>query len=104
MSSDRKKYPLVLPAPRENINENPDAKLLPCMSLSNLAASSNGDEYEFGPRIFVGLKGYIFDVTSMGEFLEPKGQFSTYASKDISGLSPKELETLEDWVSLFLCV
>jgi hypothetical protein len=69
------------------------------------------------------LIGYIFDVTSMGEFFGPKGQFSTYASKDISytlakfsnlaedadvvgygGLSAKELEVLDDWVSLFLCV
>jgi hypothetical protein len=59
MSSDRKKYPLVLPAPRENINQNLDAHLLPPMSLSELAASGNGDEHELGLRILVGLKGIL---------------------------------------------
>jgi hypothetical protein len=140
-SADNKKksLPLVLPPPQPNINQALES--LPVFNHEALAASRDEDQYESGPRILVGLKGmplsidlsfpffwqqshetdYVFDVTSLGEFLGSRGELSNWAFKDISyaltknsslqedadvegyfGLSTKELEMLDNWVKIFL--
>ncbi|KAJ6568474.1 hypothetical protein B0H19DRAFT_1256237 [Mycena capillaripes] len=121
-SSKQNNYPLVLPAPKENINQHLDESLLPIMHVSELAVCSDEDLYELGPRTLIGLKDYVSDVTALQEVagLKP-GPFRVYASKDISyalakysteeedvnvvgyaNLSLAELEVLDKWVSIFL--
>ncbi|KAJ7780659.1 hypothetical protein DFH07DRAFT_935941 [Mycena maculata] len=120
-SADNKKkpLPLVLPPPQLNINQALDN--LPFFSQEALAASRVEDQYESGPQILVSLKDFVFNMTSLGEFLGPKGDLSTWAFRDISytltknsnleedaevqgysNLSTKELETLNNWVQIFL--
>ncbi|KAJ7032111.1 hypothetical protein C8F04DRAFT_1108526 [Mycena alexandri] len=116
-----KSSPLVLPPPQPNLNENLGSLDLPVYSHADLLAARDEDQYEHGPRILVGLKDYVFDVTPLMEFLIPGGQLSNYAGKDISfaltkasnrredttvkgygTLSSNELKMLDEWTSVFL--
>ncbi|KAJ6627084.1 hypothetical protein B0H10DRAFT_1941285 [Mycena sp. CBHHK59/15] len=123
MSSQEKQdhSPLVLPAPRENMNMDLNESLLTPIHVSQLAEYSAAHEYDVGARTLVGLKDYVFDVTAIKKSFGPNGQFQTYPFKDISyaltkysnleedaavvgyaSFSPKELEILDNWVQLFL--
>ncbi|KAJ7807656.1 hypothetical protein B0H14DRAFT_3483015 [Mycena olivaceomarginata] len=113
--------PLVLLQPQENINEGLDENVLPVMSVSELGVFSDDVLYELGPRTLIGVKDYVFDVTSAKEFSGPTGAFRVWASKDISyaltkfstleedvdvvgyvNLPASELEILDTWVAIFL--
>ncbi|KAJ7736243.1 hypothetical protein DFH07DRAFT_843108 [Mycena maculata] len=119
-TAGEKKYPLILPPPQQGINADLDARLstLPVIRLGELTAS---DDEDLSHRTLVGLKGYVFDLTTMHKSFESDKPFRNYASKDISyaltkystlpedvnvsgynDLSPTELETLDNWVSVFL--
>ncbi|KAJ7815377.1 hypothetical protein B0H14DRAFT_2603487 [Mycena olivaceomarginata] len=91
-------------------------RLLPVLRVSDFTTFSEDGEYEFGPRILIGLKDYVFDVTILRDSLGSGGRFSTYAFKDISyaltkfstlnedtqvvgytDLAPNELLLLDNW-------
>ncbi|KAJ7035165.1 hypothetical protein C8F04DRAFT_1099286, partial [Mycena alexandri] len=115
--------PLALPPPQEHMNEDLDGllPLLPIYNHTRLARSREEDEYEYGERILVGLKDFVFDLSQMKSYLGPGKTFANYASRDISyalprysnlmadtlvqgytSLSAAELALLDKWVSLFL--
>ncbi|KAJ6537588.1 hypothetical protein B0H10DRAFT_2141778, partial [Mycena sp. CBHHK59/15] len=69
--------------------------------------SREDDEYDHGARILVALKDYVFNVTTLAEFLTNDGEFKSWAAKDISYtgyslLSETELDVLDKWLALFL--
>ncbi|KAK7006533.1 hypothetical protein R3P38DRAFT_3282404 [Favolaschia claudopus] len=120
--SNEKKRPLILPPANKDLNANLEqaASELPCLTASELEGWSKETEYEYGARIFVGLKDYVFDVTSVPE-LHPTGGFGSYAFKDISyalvkgsileedtlvsgysSHSQQEVKELREWLSAFL--
>ncbi|KAK6977129.1 hypothetical protein R3P38DRAFT_3126117 [Favolaschia claudopus] len=107
--------PLLIPP--NPVNQDLDIMRLPTITLADLTAN---DEYEFGARILVVLKGLVFDVTSMKEAFSPRGLFEFYPKNDItyalakgsvlevdarvgaeSGLTDREKENLERWFTIF---
>ncbi|KAK6997283.1 hypothetical protein R3P38DRAFT_3065513, partial [Favolaschia claudopus] len=107
--------PLLIPP--NPVNQDLDIMRLPTITLADLTAN---DEYEFGARILVVLKGLVFDVTSMKEAFSPRGLFEFYLKNDItyalakgsvlevdarvggeSGLTDREKENLERWFTIF---
>ncbi|KAJ7775307.1 hypothetical protein B0H16DRAFT_1506883 [Mycena metata] len=100
--------PLELPPPIPDLNED-------------LAASARDkDQYE-GARLLIGLKDYVFDVTSLKVFIGPQGPLNNYPWRDISWalvkssnlasdtanqgynkFSPENLKLLDDWTAVFL--
>ncbi|KAK7000143.1 hypothetical protein R3P38DRAFT_3350379 [Favolaschia claudopus] len=107
--------PLLIPP--NYVNQDLDIMRLPTMTLADLTAT---DEYEFGARILVVLKGLVFDVTGMKEAFSPRGLFEFYPNNDItyalakgsvleedarvggeSGLTDREKENLERWFTVF---
>ncbi|KAJ6610246.1 hypothetical protein B0H10DRAFT_2060953 [Mycena sp. CBHHK59/15] len=114
-------WPLLLPTPCKGINENLDPHKLRVYSHETLATSREDDEYDHGARILVALKDYVFNVTTLAEFLTNDGEFKSWAAKDISYtltkcsnlpedanvrgyslLSETELDVLDKWLALFL--
>ncbi|KAK7021460.1 hypothetical protein R3P38DRAFT_2961905, partial [Favolaschia claudopus] len=71
--------PLLIPP--NYVNQDLDIMRLPTMTLADLTAT---DEYEFGARILVVLKGLVFDVTGMKEAFSPRGLFEFYPNNDIT--------------------
>ncbi|KAK6964731.1 hypothetical protein R3P38DRAFT_2910668 [Favolaschia claudopus] len=115
MSLANEVVPLFIPA--NPINQNLNTTSLSIMTLADL---TRDDEYEFGARILIVLKGLVFDVTRMKEAFGPNGLFKFYAGNDItyalakgsvleadarvvraSGLTEKERENLERWFFVF---
>ncbi|KAG0310066.1 hypothetical protein BGZ97_012821 [Linnemannia gamsii] len=80
-------------------------------------ANYNGETTD--APIYVAIKGTVFDVSTKKELYGPKGSYHCFAGKDASkalgmssvkpedcvadysGLSEKELKTLDDWVGFF---
>ncbi|KAJ6455613.1 hypothetical protein C8R47DRAFT_1328867, partial [Mycena vitilis] len=116
----KKFWPLVLPAPCKDINDELGQHELRLYTHETLATSREDDEYMHGLRVLVALKDYVFDVTTMSDSLV-HGEFKSWAAKDISyavtkysnlaedanvrgysRLSVEELELLEKWLAMFL--
>ncbi|KAJ7756661.1 hypothetical protein B0H16DRAFT_1885920 [Mycena metata] len=113
--------PLELPPPIPDLNEDLASLQLRMFSYEQLASARDEDRYEEGARLLIGLKDYVFDVTSLKAFIGPQGPLNNYPWRDISWalvkssnlasdtanqgynkFSPENLKLLDDWTAVFL--
>ncbi|KAJ7027732.1 hypothetical protein C8F04DRAFT_1237995 [Mycena alexandri] len=122
MSTVDKDFSLILPPPIRGINdESAVSELYRQLAIYSVTSLSGVDEDGTpDPRILVGLREYVFDVSAMNGFFAPNKLYSKFAGRDIScalarssyedeninrvghsDLTSKELKALDGWVSLF---
>ncbi|KAJ7040894.1 hypothetical protein C8F04DRAFT_1080890, partial [Mycena alexandri] len=86
MSTVDKDFSLILPPPIRGINdESAVSELYGQLAVYSVTSLSGVDEDGTpDPRILVGLREYVFDVSAINGFFAPNKLYSKFAGRDIS--------------------